>query len=300
MADKKLQVFVSSTYEDLKEERQAAVMAILKAGHIPAGMELFAAGDKSQMEVIKRWIDESDVYMLLLGGRYGSIDGETGKSYTHLEFEYAVQKEMPLFSLVIKDDALEAKVKVNGSSMRELENPKEFKAFKQLAQSKMVEFWEDYKDIRNGVLSALTEITYNRELVGWVRGDRVSNSALLADETARLSKENGELREKILFQSISQEKLLYNGLAFEDLKRLLTWQACDFENTKNSYDYLVEFGHKFAGRIFSAPLSDNELEAIKTLRTLKVIKSESNGSGLYFSFTPDGHNFYLKQLLHTN
>ncbi|MCV5223073.1 DUF4062 domain-containing protein, partial [Escherichia coli] len=30
---KKLQVFVSSTYEDLKHDRQAAVSAILKAGH---------------------------------------------------------------------------------------------------------------------------------------------------------------------------------------------------------------------------------------------------------------------------
>jgi hypothetical protein len=56
---KKLQVFVSSTYIDLKEERQAAVQAILTAGHIPAGMELFSAGDQSQMDVIKRWIDES-------------------------------------------------------------------------------------------------------------------------------------------------------------------------------------------------------------------------------------------------
>jgi hypothetical protein len=49
---KKLQVFVSSTYSDLREERQAAVEAILTAGHIPAGMELFAAGDQSQMNVI--------------------------------------------------------------------------------------------------------------------------------------------------------------------------------------------------------------------------------------------------------
>jgi len=44
---KKLQVFVSSTYRDLKPERQAAVEAILKAGHIPAGMELFSAGSES-------------------------------------------------------------------------------------------------------------------------------------------------------------------------------------------------------------------------------------------------------------
>ena len=58
---RKLQVFISSTFADLREERQAAVEAILTAGHIPAGMELFTAGDESQMNVIKRWIDESDV-----------------------------------------------------------------------------------------------------------------------------------------------------------------------------------------------------------------------------------------------
>ena len=43
--NKKIQVFISSTYTDLIEERQAAVEAILDAGHIPAGMELFKAGN---------------------------------------------------------------------------------------------------------------------------------------------------------------------------------------------------------------------------------------------------------------
>jgi len=43
MREKKYQIFVSSTYEDLKDERQAAVEAILLAGHIPAGMELFSS-----------------------------------------------------------------------------------------------------------------------------------------------------------------------------------------------------------------------------------------------------------------
>ena len=66
---KRLQVFVSSTFSDLRDERQAAVEAILVAGHIPAGMELFTSGDESQMEAIKQWIDESDVYLLILGGR---------------------------------------------------------------------------------------------------------------------------------------------------------------------------------------------------------------------------------------
>ena len=79
---KKLQVFVSSTYTDLIEERQAAVEAILDAGHIPAGMELFKAGNESQLKTIYKWIDESDVYMLILGGRYGSIESKSSKKHS--------------------------------------------------------------------------------------------------------------------------------------------------------------------------------------------------------------------------
>src|SRR5260370_42160822 len=71
--NRKFQVFVSSTYNDMQAERQAAVQAILTAGHIPAGMELFAAGDKSQLDTIRRVIDQADVFMLFLGGRYSSI-----------------------------------------------------------------------------------------------------------------------------------------------------------------------------------------------------------------------------------
>src|SRR5215471_3135221 len=104
---KKLQVFISSTYTDMVAERQAAVEAILRAGHIPAGMELFAAGDESQLETIRRWIDDSDVFMLILGGRYGSIEPKAGKSYIELEYEYALEKKKPLFAAVISDANLD-------------------------------------------------------------------------------------------------------------------------------------------------------------------------------------------------
>ena len=40
----------------MKTERQCAVQAILQAGHIPAGMEPFAADDESQLKLIERWI----------------------------------------------------------------------------------------------------------------------------------------------------------------------------------------------------------------------------------------------------
>jgi nucleoside 2-deoxyribosyltransferase len=139
--NKKLQVFVSSTYKDLLPERQAVVQAILLAGHIPAGMELFAAGDKSQLDTIRRWIDESDVYMLILGGRYGSIDPDSGKSYTHLEYEYAIEKGKPYFAAVMAKGALEQKVRDAGQDVLELENQAKYREFKGVVESKICRFF---------------------------------------------------------------------------------------------------------------------------------------------------------------
>src|SRR2546429_447468 len=145
---KRLQVFVSSTYTDLRDERQAAVEAILSAGHIPAGMELFAAGDESQMEVIKQWIDESDAFLLVLGGRYGSIDPKSGKSYIRWEYEYALEKGKPLFACVITEAALDQRIKNFGKVVLETEEPQKLKAFKEFVLTKLVKFWDDPKDIK--------------------------------------------------------------------------------------------------------------------------------------------------------
>jgi hypothetical protein len=53
------------------------------------------------MEVIKRWIDESDVFLLILGGRYGSIESTSGKSPVQLEYEYAQERKKPFFAVVV-------------------------------------------------------------------------------------------------------------------------------------------------------------------------------------------------------
>ena len=199
MKDKKFQIFVSSTYTDLKEERQAAVEAILSAGHIPAGMELFSAGDESQMTVIKRWIDESDIYLLILGGRYGSIEPKSGKSYTQLEFEYAVEIKKPYFSVVITGKGLDEKV-ASHLKRNALEDKyqKELTEFKmQIMSSNVVREWDDKKDIKIAIHETLSDFSYNKDLVGWVKADNVVNSALVADEIAKLSKENSDLREKL-------------------------------------------------------------------------------------------------------
>lgn len=66
--ERRHQVFISSTYEDLREERHAVMNALIGLGCMPAGMELFPAADDKQWSLIKEVIDDCDYYVLIVGG----------------------------------------------------------------------------------------------------------------------------------------------------------------------------------------------------------------------------------------
>lgn len=201
---KKLQVFVSSTYKDLVEERQTAVQAILDAGHIPAGMELFRVG-KTQMETIRRWIDESDIYCLIycliLGGRYGTVDSTGFKSYVQLEYEYAVVKGKPLFALVLTEKMLNEKAKIQGKeAVFEQEHIEEYKAFKQMVEGHVVKFVNNHSEISKCIVLELGSIFNNQadRLIGWVQDSvdgelrRLENEIRKAPHEARLYMKRAE------------------------------------------------------------------------------------------------------------
>jgi regulator of replication initiation timing len=227
---KKLQVFVSSTYEDLKEERQYAVQAILTSGHIPAGMELFSAGDESQKETIKKWIEESDVYLLILGGRYGSIDLTTGKSYTHWEYEYAGELGKPRFAVVISEVTLEKKVMSHGTAVMEKENQTLYKEFRKEVLSKLCKIYDDYRDIQLAIFHKMGEYSSREDLIGWIHGNEVPNTTELINENSRLRIENTSLNQEIKHHMVQLEDLLkrkvnvrnFEGQSYEDLKHALS------------------------------------------------------------------------------
>ena len=110
MLERKYQIFLSSTFKELEEERQKAIFAILDSGHIPAGMEIFRPG-LTKWETIKRWIDTSDIYLLILGGRYGDIEVNEEYSYIEREYRYAESKGMPVLTLCLSNEYLADKAK---------------------------------------------------------------------------------------------------------------------------------------------------------------------------------------------
>lgn len=211
---KKYQIFVSSTYLDLIDERQAAVEAILKAGHMPAGMELFTASNQSQWTIIQKWIDESDIYMLILGGRYGSIEPKSGLSYTELEYNYALAQNKPLFAVIMNDEALDEKVKRLGRSVLEADNTQKLKDFKTKVLSYMSSFFEDNKDIKLAVHESVGKLQQENDLVGWVRANELLNPQQYLDQITALQKEkedlhklNLQLRKKVPEGSTAEDEL---------------------------------------------------------------------------------------------
>jgi hypothetical protein len=144
-------------------------------------MELFTAGDESQMDVIRQWIDASDVFLLILGGRYGSVAPTSGKSYTHIEYECAIERKKPLFACVIAESALASRVKVFGSSVVEIAHPAKLHEFRAIVLNRVVKFWEDAKDIRVAVGETLGSLARRSDLGGWIRASEQPRIGLLHD-----------------------------------------------------------------------------------------------------------------------
>lgn len=189
--DKRYQVFVSSTYEDLQEERKEVMQALLELDCIPAGMELFPASNDDQWTLIKKVIDDCDYYILIIGGRYGSTNKE-GKSYTQMEFEYALETGKPIISFLPKYPQNIP----SGKSEQDADKKEKLESFKELAKKKLIKYWENPENLGSVVSRSMVRLIKDFPAEGWVKsGSAIDENSV--KEIARLQKENNELKERL-------------------------------------------------------------------------------------------------------
>ncbi|HEY0133473.1 MAG TPA: DUF4062 domain-containing protein [Nannocystis sp.] len=187
---------MSSTFGDLREERERVTWKLLKDHHIPAGMETFPAADDRGWETIRRAIDDSDYYVLIVGWRYGSIVPGTTLSWTHREYRYAKERNIPILAFLREEDA-------TPYSKTDHDAGAQVRAFREEIQSeKLYGSWRHGEDLCNAVGEALWRQIRNdedegTERPGWFRGDAGIVSAETLDELARLSQENHSLRTQL-------------------------------------------------------------------------------------------------------
>lgn len=167
--DRREQVFVSSTYLDLREERQSVIQALLIAGCIPAGMELFPAGNDEKWRLIQRVINECDYYVLVIGGKYGSLDPTTELSYTEMEFDYAESIGKPVMAFLhgtpgkLTGDQIE----LDGDRREKLDA---FRA--KVEATRVVKYWNTPAELPGHVALALMETREHYPAEGWVRASQ--------------------------------------------------------------------------------------------------------------------------------
>lgn len=189
--DKRYQVFASSTFEDLQDERKEVMQALLELDCIPAGMELFSASNDDQWSLIKKVIDDSDYYILILGGRYGSTNSE-GVGYTEMEYQYALDCGKPIISFLHKnpDNILAGKTEATPEGKEKLNK------FRKIVKKKMNKFWTNPDDLGSVVSRSMVKLIKSSPAIGWVRADKITDDHSM-NEILKLKMENEKLREQI-------------------------------------------------------------------------------------------------------
>ncbi len=195
-------VFISSTFSDLEEERRAVRDAAAKAGYVCEGMELFPASSQKQLDFIKRVIDRCDYYVLILAGRYGSVDDE-GISYTEREYEYAKSIGIPILPFLHRDLGQLKAIDIELVPERQAR----LTALRaSLESSQMVDFWDDAAGLATSVVVALGQESTLNPGVGWVRGDQAADPKTY-EQLATAQRRISELEQELV--SIRNEEVSF-------------------------------------------------------------------------------------------
>jgi Domain of unknown function (DUF4062) len=253
---KKYQIFISSTYQDLQKEREQVTKAILEMGHIPVGMEMFSAADEEQWAIITRQIDQSDYYILLVAHRYGSTTSD-GTSYTEKEYDYACSKSIPALGFVINDSTPWPADLMDEDSKK----IKKLNNFKLKAKKRLIQFWNSKEDLHGLVAISLGKAITAYPRPGWARADEI-NGPEVTRELTRLSSENAALRKemdslrKINDERVDEVRNTIKTLSV-NIRKFNTRTSADWGSATKCTMTLADIFHHSAPNLISESSSQN-------------------------------------------
>jgi Domain of unknown function (DUF4062) len=96
----RLVVFLSSVRRSLEQERDSLPALIQAIGHECKRFEDYTAQPVPSRQVCLSGVDQADVYLLVLGGRYGEPVFDSGLAPTEEEFTRARQRGIPMLVFV--------------------------------------------------------------------------------------------------------------------------------------------------------------------------------------------------------
>jgi len=244
--ERKYQVFISSTFEDLKEERKEVIQALLEMDCIPTGMEMFQASDNSQWELIKNVISSCDYYIVIIAGRYCTIHETTKKSYTQMEYEYASSINIPIIAFLYKNpEDLPA-----NKTEKSRKNQKKLEEFREFAKKKMVRYWTNSSELSSIVSRAMYATFRSHPRKGWIRNDDPIvgiDNALIKETIKQIQELNRQIKSNNNLEITKKEQcsIDYNKKNAEDFWNKYYVYKSSLSNSKKDkiiIDYKVCLG----------------------------------------------------------
>ena len=103
-------IYLSSSFEDLKDYRRVVVDALHKSGHQVIAMEDYVAADHRPVDKCLKDVEQADIYIGLFAFRYGYVpptqhNNSKGWSITELEFRHAEGLKRPALTFIAKEAA---------------------------------------------------------------------------------------------------------------------------------------------------------------------------------------------------
>ncbi|PND38202.1 hypothetical protein C1O66_12175 [Paucibacter aquatile] len=239
--NKRFQVFVSSTYADLREERSRVIQTLMEMDCIPSGMELFPAADEDQFEFIKKVIDDCDYYLLIIGGRYGSTTAE-GVSYTEKEYEYAITKGLKVIALLHQEpDSIPV-----GKTDKDAELSKRLEEFREkVQQGRLVKYWRTAEELPGIVSLSLSKTIKTYPSAGWVRGNAAASTEVL-EEINELRKKNADLQAALSSVAMQPSQTIQNIAGLDVIFGLSGTYQMRYDGQYFDWSSKLTFGQMFA------------------------------------------------------
>src|SRR6188474_1678975 len=100
-----MRIYLSSTFNDLKQHRETVIQSLRRAGDHVVNMEDYAASDQRPLDKCRADIAACDVSVVLIAWRYGYVPPGETKSITELEFREAVQRKKGVLAFLLHEDA---------------------------------------------------------------------------------------------------------------------------------------------------------------------------------------------------
>lgn len=201
------QIFISSTYLDLKTERSRVIEAIYELHCTPRCMEHFVASDWKQMKYIKRQIDICDCVILILAGRYGSIDKDTKTriGFVEEEFDYALEKNKPI--LVFEYSNI-GELEEEKTEKKKIMIKKRTQFHQKATNNRLAKRWHNADDLKTKVILSLKELL-----------DRIA-PGFLRDEVSEESRDKLSAIEHLLADSREQLNTIEQLVQFRDVQQV--------------------------------------------------------------------------------